>query len=197
MLSPTAGTTMGVIKITDKGVRGSSRVGRLKSAIRNHSLKANRLQHRLRLENQIARDKNRSVRSVQDRQLLQCHFAINFQKTLDFKLSGLLRTQAVAKLGNLAGPGFRGFFVEILGALGRCDSLTFNNFEAMRGLLWFSEIMFLIEPTSPQVVDRSVFSKLSLLALGVRTNGSVLRTRSGLSQRVRRILNEAIDSTGR
>ena len=106
-------------------------------------------------------------------------------------------TQGVAKLGNLAGPGFSGLFVEIRGALGRCDSLTLNNFEATRGLLWFSEIMFLIEPTSPQVFDRSVLSKSFLLALGVRTNGFVLRAWSGLSLRVRRILNEAIDSTGR
>ena len=44
-------------------------------------------------------------------------------------------TQGVAKLEILAEPGFSGLSVEIRGALGRCDSLTLNNFEATRGFL--------------------------------------------------------------
>ena len=59
---------------------------------------------------------------------------INFRKSLDFKLSGLLRTRSVAKLGDLAGTGVGGIFVGFQDALGRCDSLNLNNFDAAGGI---------------------------------------------------------------
>jgi len=110
--------------------------------------------------------------------------------------------QSVAKLGDLAGTGVGGTFVGFQDALGRCDSLNLNNFDAAGGLLWFSEIIFLKEPKFPLVADRSVLSKSFLLASGGRRNGCVLRAGCAPSLRVRilrvrRILNEVIDSTGR
>ena len=66
--------------------------------------------------------------------LLECHFAINFQKSSIFNPSGLFGTLGVATLGGLAEVEGRLSLIVLQEAFRRCDSLVLHYFGAFEGI---------------------------------------------------------------